>query len=175
MPILKRILNIKLVACVLLLVSFSLQAEPSKEDRVKAAIIFKMTKFITWPSPKTNLTICVVGSGSINSEIQRFHHKYSMGRRLSITHKKPEASLEKLCEIVFIHNTDRNTIGKVLDKLREKSVLTISDSEQFSHQGGVIELFRSGNKIRFAINRNSANDSKLDISSKLLNLAKIVE
>ena len=175
MPILRPLIIIKLVASLLFFASFSALAEPTKEDRVKAAILFKITKFITWPSPKTSLTICIIGDGSLNSEIQKINRKFSMGRRLSITHKVPGAPLEKLCEIVFIHNTERSVIGTVLDKLREKPVLTISDSEQFTQQGGVVELFRTGNKIRFAINRNSVKDSQLTISSKLLNLAKIVE
>lgn len=159
----------------LFVLSMNVHAEVTKEDRVKAAIIFKLTKFITWPDKKKSLTLCVVGSGSINSEIQKINRKFSMGRRLTVTHKMASASMDKLCDLVYIHNSDNQDISQVLSKLKNSSVLTISDSKQFANKGGMIELYRSGSRIKFAINRNSAENSKLAISSQLLNLAKIVE
>lgn len=175
MPIHTKQKIISLLASFFLMFSMSAYAEVTKEDRVKAAILFKLTKFITWPAKKQSLTLCVVGSGSINAEIQKINRKFSMGRRVSVTHRMANASMDKLCDLVYIHNSDNQDISLVLSKLKDTSVLTISDSEQFASKGGIIELYRSGSRIRFAINRNSAEKSKLSISSQLLNLAKIVE
>lgn len=164
-----------LLTSFLLMMSMNAYSNVTKEDRVKAAIIFKLTKFISWPAKKQSLTLCVVGSGSINTEIQKINRKSSMGRRLSVTHKIASASMDRLCDLVYIHNTTSKEIKQVLGKLKDSPVLTISDSKQFAESGGIIELYRSGNRIKFAINRNSVKQAKLSISSQLLNLAKIVE
>ncbi|MGB1271643.1 MAG: YfiR/HmsC family protein, partial [Endozoicomonas sp.] len=68
-------------------------ASPTKEDKVKAAIVFKLTKFVSWPGRTKALTMCIVGSGSINQELQKINYKFSLGRRISITHKQPTARL----------------------------------------------------------------------------------
>ena len=175
MPILKKQQLISVMASILMMFSTSAHSETNKEDRVKAAIIFKLTKFITWPAKKQSLTLCVVGNGSINNEIQKINRKFSMGRRLSVTHKMANASMDKLCDMVYIHNSDNQDISLMLNRLKNSSVLTISDSRQFAKKGGIVELYRSGSRIKFAINKNSAEQSKLSISSQLLNLAKIIE
>ena len=77
--------------------------------------------------------------------------------------------------MVYIHNTDNKTTKIILDKLSGLPVLTISDRGQFAEQGGSVGLYRSGNRIRFAINTTSLKNSKLEVSSKLLSLAKIVK
>lgn len=164
-----------LLAITVLIAALPLKAEVTREDKVKAAIIYKMTKFITWPQKKQTLTLCIIGDGSINSELQKINRKFSMGRRLSITHKAHTAPLDKLCEIIYIHNTDNKSTRIVLDKLEKSAVLTISDIEQFAEQGGIVGLYRTGSRIRFAINRNSVKSANLSISSQLLKLAKIIE
>ena len=175
MPVHNKHKIIILLVSLLLALSTNTYSEPTKEDKVKAAIIYKLTKFISWPVNKKSLTLCVVGNGSINSEIQKINRKSSMGRRLSVTHKMASASMDKLCDIVYIHNSDNNVINQVLAKLQNSEVLTISDSSQFASKGGIIELYRSGSRIKFAINRKSAEKARLSISSQLLNLAKIVD
>ncbi|WP_067517666.1 YfiR family protein [Endozoicomonas ascidiicola] len=149
--------------------------EATKEDRVKAAIVFKLTKFITWPAKKQTLALCVIGSGGINSELAKINHKFSMGRRISVTHKAPAAPLDKLCDMVYVHNIKNIDVATVLKKLQKKPVLTISDNDDFAFQGGVIELFRTGSKIRFAISKGSTRNAGLSISPQLMKLAKIVD
>ena len=175
MPISIKKQFICLLAATFMALPNSAFAEVTKEDRVKAAIIFKLTKFVSWPKKKQSLTLCVIGSGSINNEIQKINRKFSMGRRLSVTHKMPNASMDRLCDLVYIHNSDNQDISLVLNKLKDSPVLTISDSKQFAEKGGTIELYRTGSRIKFAINKNSIQQAQLSVDSQLLKLAKIVE
>ena len=163
-------------AVVLLLGLNSAQGqEVTKADKVKAAIVFKLTKFISWPEKKQTLALCIIGQGAINSEIHKSNHKFSLGRRISVTHKKPSASLSKLCDLIYIHNTKSAAILEVINKLQDKPVLTISDSQNFANQGGVIELFRAGSRIRFAINQKVVQNIGLTINPQLMGLAKVVK
>jgi len=51
-------------------------------------------------------------------------------------------------------------------------VLTVSDIDRFSLRGGIIEFRMVGNRVRFDINRNAAVAARIDISSKLLSVAR---
>ena len=50
----------------------------------------------------------------------------------------------------------------------------MSDMEGFATRGGIIELLKRGNKIRFEVNVASAEAAGLTISSSLLRLARTV-
>ena len=178
MPVLRNLnkaLTKSLLVMLISLSSLELQAAATKEDKVKTAIIYKITKFISWSNRKQVLTLCILGEGPINIELNRINRKNTMGRRLSITHKDPNAPFEKLCDALYIHNTDNQTISKVIDRLKGKPVLTISDAKNFAEQGGIVGLTRKGSRIRFSINQSSANAAGLTINSQLLGLAKIIK
>ncbi|MCX5637000.1 MAG: YfiR family protein, partial [Planctomycetota bacterium] len=53
-------------------------------------------------------------------------------------------------------------------------VLTISEMEGFIEKGGMINFITEESKVRFEINDSAAKKSGLQISSKLLSLAKKV-
>lgn len=163
------------IMAVVLLSSQSQLSHAAPEDKIKTAIIFKMTKFISWPKKSQALTICILGEGAMNSELNKINRKDTKGRRISITHKNVNAPFEKLCDALFIHSVDNATVRSVIDRLKGKPVLTISDTHSFVESGGMIGLSRKGKKINFAINNHSATESKLTISSKLLKLAKTVK
>ncbi|WP_257288174.1 MULTISPECIES: YfiR family protein [unclassified Endozoicomonas] len=145
------------------------------EDMVKTAIVYKITKFVTWPKKKQSLTLCIMGEGSINSELTKINRKSSMGRRLSVTHKDLNAPVDKLCDILYIHSIDQASSSKMTRSLKGKPILTISDSRSFAEQGGLIGLARKGKKISFTINKSSVDASGLKISSQLKSLAKVIE
>ena len=158
----------------LLLTLTQAKAEVTKEDKVKAAIVYNMIKHVQWPKKNKTLTLCIIGEGAINRELQKINRKFSEGRRLSVTHKTHSAPLDKLCELVYLHSVNNKTTEAVLQKLKNSDVLTISDREQFAQQGGIIGLYRTGKRIRFAINRSAAEGAKLSIGDQLLKLAKII-
>ncbi|MGI9280661.1 MAG: YfiR family protein [Endozoicomonas sp.] len=145
------------------------------EDRVKTAIVYKITKFVTWPKKKQSLTLCILGEGSINGELIKINRKSSMGRRLSVTHKDLNAPVDKLCDILYLHSIDQASSSKITSSLKGKPILTISDSRSFAEQGGSIGLARKGKKINFTINKSTVDASGLNISSQLQNLAKVID
>jgi hypothetical protein len=61
-----------------------------------------------------------------------------------------------------------------LSDIRTLPILTISDARDFSHAGGIIELYVEDGHMRFAINVDAAERTGLRISSRLLGLAKVV-
>lgn len=58
--------------------------------------------------------------------------------------------------------------------MRGSSTLTVGDSPEFAHEGGVIRLYLVDDRVRFEINVDAAERAHLTISSKLLVLAHVV-
>ena len=58
--------------------------------------------------------------------------------------------------------------------IRKQPVLTVSDGNGFAAAGGIIELYVDKGRMRFAINLDAVEQSGLNLSSRLLGLARIV-
>lgn len=182
-PLLIRIL----LVCLLLMVSSVdgmlpiriTHAQPSPiEYRVKAAFLYQFFKFVEWPSQAfhaTNQTICigVVDGGPMANALQSVEGKEAKGRRVVIKRFKEPEELE-FCHILFISSGMEDRMGEILDRLKGTSTLTVSDIDGFARRGGMINFITVENKIQFEINVEAAERAKLQISSHLLRLARIV-
>jgi hypothetical protein len=63
-------------------------------------------------------------------------------------------------------------LPQLLQQLRGWPVLTVSDAEGFTSQGGVIGLLLEDDRVRFEIGVAAAQAAGLQISSKLLRLSR---
>ena len=78
-------------------------------------------------------------------------------------------------DVVFIVQSEESNLERILKILTNRAILTISDIEDFAKRGGTIGFFEDNNRIRFDINLDVANETGLQISSKLLRLARVVD
>ena len=77
-------------------------------------------------------------------------------------------------QILFISRSERGRLGPILATLKGRSILTVSDLEDFAQDGGVICFVLVDNKIRLRVNLDAAKQAGLTLSSKLLRPAQIV-
>jgi hypothetical protein len=78
------------------------------------------------------------------------------------------------CHILFISESEKNRLRSILTELKQSPVLTVSDIENFAQHGGMIALVKAQQQVRFEINPIALRHAGLAISSKLLELAKVV-
>jgi hypothetical protein len=76
--------------------------------------------------------------------------------------------------MLFISDSEKKLTGQILEKLKGLPVLTVGENDQFLSQGGVVNFVKKDANIRLEINLDAARQSKLKISSKLLNVADSV-
>lgn len=182
-PLLTRIL----LLCILLVASIVdgvhpiriTHAQPSPlEYQVKAAFLYHFFKFVEWPPeafPATNQTICigVVDDGLMASTLQSIEGKEAKGRRVVVKRFKGLENSE-FCHILFIGSGMEGRLAEILDQLRGTSTLTVSDIDGYARRGGMINFIIVEDKVQFEINVDAAERAKLQISSHLLRLARIV-
>jgi YfiR/HmsC-like len=177
MAFLRRVLVVLLG---LLALPVSAQEVPSPaplEYELNAAFLYNFVKFVEWPpdafaGPRSPLTICVYGENPFGSSLDGAVRGESLGER-SLLVQRP-AALDELrdCKVLFVSRSERQRMPEVLSQIEGAPVLTVSDTDGFLRAGGIINFVLEENKVRFLINQDAAERSRLRISSKLLRLAK---
>ncbi len=148
------------------------------EYQVKAAYLLNFARFVEWPAgalpASSPLEIGIVGSDSFGGALDEvLRGKSANGHPIQLRHLRWDDILTPY-QIVFIGASEESHLPQILRLLAHSSVLTVSDIDRFSLRGGVIELRMVGNRVRFDINRSSAIAAQLNISSKLLSVARAV-
>jgi hypothetical protein len=154
-------------------------AQTASAPVLKAAFLYNFAKFSEWPAdalaPGQRLAMCVVGDGALVSALgQTLKGQAIEGHQLTVTVLKAGESAAA-CHLLFVSASEIRRSAAVLTEVRGASVLTVSDAEAFAEASGVAQLIVENDRMRFAINIAAAQRSRLNISSKLLSLAKIVK
>jgi hypothetical protein len=153
-------------------------AEDSLEYEVKAGFLYNFTKFVQWPEESFKeknapIVIGILGSDPFGEKFDRaLSNEKSGGRPLVVKRFKTAQDVEG-CHIVFVSNRESDQLPKLFEKLKDTYTMTAGESEDFTRGGGVIRFFLEQGKVRFEINISAARRKKLEISSQLLNLARI--
>lgn len=156
----------------------SLTAAELGEYEIKSGMLFNFTSFIVWPAQAADqsntLTICLTANNPANRSFERLQGKQSNNRKLTIRAVSTPQST-KGCNVLFISSSESSHLAAYLKEVQNKPVLTVSDIENFTANGGMIGFYEDLGKIRFEINFESSQQSGLQIKSQLLKLAKIVK
>ena len=146
---------------------------------MKAAFLFHFAQFIEWPEEAfkdagSPLTYCTLGEDPFHGALDTSLGGKTIGARpMRVLHFKPSQEVQG-CQVLFLGAAEKQLIPATLASLKERPVLTVGESERFAANGGMIGFLVENNKIRFEVNLEAAERSKLKISSRLLSLAKTV-
>lgn len=146
---------------------------------LKANYLYHFAKFVDWPSSVTRdasmpFTICVVGEHQVARQLWYLVRDKSLyGHELLVREVGSEAAAQK-CRILFIPSSQWNVAGRWMDDLQSTSVLTVGDIPGFCERGGIVNFWSDSGRLRFEINPRAAESAHLNLSSKLLRLARIV-
>lgn len=168
-------INLKTATAFLLLCAFTICSQVSiAQDRtasLKAAYVYYFTKFVYWPEEKSSRMVCVDSSSQqLQDAFAKISIKASNTLGLTfLTESVTHAELA-LCDLVYLTESSA-TSAKDLG-LAKGSLLVVDDGVEGSV--AVITLMVVDSKLVFEINRNNARQSQLEISAKLLGLARKV-
>jgi hypothetical protein len=144
--------------------------EQSLEYQVEAAYLYNFVKFVEWPAGTLGdaITICAAGSTPLAAALEQIVRDEAIGgHRLAVrTVDAPQAA----CNVLFIPRDV--AAGEYLRSARTAPVLTVGESSDFIAQGGIINFVRDGGMMRFEIDQEAARRARLQISSRLLRLAR---
>jgi len=177
---------LKLMLCVsLILIPFLFaSAQEIDEYLIKSAFLFKAPVFMEWPPnasyllPQNNFVIAIIGSDPFNGKLQLAIKASNIKLKNKNISIRTVTKVEEIgsSDIVFISNSEKYNLTKILNYVKDKPILTLSDTRVFIDKGVMINMYIENNALQFNVNLKSINESKIYVSSKLLvNANKVVK
>jgi YfiR/HmsC-like len=154
------------------------RAQSPSEYQIKAVFLYNFAKFVEWPSdPGGNpgsISICVLGDDPFGGTLDEAIKGKTVNGRELVARRYKQVEETTHCQIVFIGSSNKKVLRPILESLKGESTLTVGETEGFARLGGMINFTLEESRVHFEINVDAADHARLKISSKLLNLAKIV-
>lgn len=147
----------------------------SPEYQVKAAYLYNFARFVAWPpDDRREIRVCVLGEDPFGTDLDALGSRTVRG--LPIVLERPaERGRLTHCHLLFIATSASAELSSILDELSEVSVLTIGESDGFAAAGGMIGFIERDGRVKLEINLRAARVAYLEISSKLLEVSRVVE
>lgn len=167
------------------------------EYTLKAALLFKLTKFVSWPAkeaeevvnaeqdhdvegddaapiqPDPAFNLCVVGADPFGAALDPLSER-QVGQRLIALHRIAATDPVAHCQLVFVNEFRGDRLTSVLNRINNMPILTVSDIDGFAELGGMIEITRQRKRLGFRINISAVRAAGLTIAAPLLELATVV-
>ena len=111
-------------------------APAPREYLIKAVFLYNFAKFTTWPTesfpdPQAPLRLCILGEDAFGAAMESIEGKSIKGRPLAVIRIAQVADAER-CHILFVSTSEEERLRAILDDLRERPILTISDMPNFA-------------------------------------------
>ncbi len=148
-------------------------AEPLPEYTVKTGYLYNFAMLTEWPSEAAggNLELCIAGNDGLGSALQALHGKTVNNRQIKV-HTLADLAEANQCHVLYIAEVERSEFAQLKRAIATRPVLTITDNEQFAKSGVAIFLRTEGARLVFEIDANAAKSANLNISARLLRLAR---
>lgn len=156
-------------------------ADISSEYQFKAVCLVRFAQFVEWPpsafaNSGSPIVIGVMGANPFGDSLQEAVRQVGLVRNRAFSVEQFKRVEEiRVCHILFISTSEDARLEKVLVALHGRSILTVGESENFALRGGMIRFRTVENKLRFFVNVEQARSEGLQLSSKLLQWAKVVK
>jgi hypothetical protein len=154
-------------------------AQSATAPILTAAFLFNFAKFTEWPrdalAPGQELMFCVVGDNAVREALERTVEGHAIdSHQLTVRIVKPDGSPSG-CHLLYVAGSEGARAGLLLASAKGSAMLTVSDAEHFAQTGGIAQLVRERDRMRFTVNLGAARHARLTLSSRLLSLANVIQ
>lgn len=150
----------------------------ASEYEVKAAYIFNLLPFTTWPptafqTPTSPLTICVAAPDPFGNLLKQTFQDERVGDHPVVVTDVASAAAVGGCQVLFI-GASADADGTIQRAAASGSILTVGEAGRFQQRGGMVTFFIERGRVRFDVNQTSAARTRIQFSSKILQIARMV-
>jgi len=156
------------------------ESSVSSEYLIKAGFIYNFANLVQWPSnaftqPDSPIVIGILGEDPFGTVLDRVLAGKKVNGRIFLVKRLKSVPDLKECHIVFVSSSEMAHLAEAIHLVKGMPILTIGEIPGFARRGGIINLFLEDNKVHFEVNVEAAKEADLNISSRLLALARIVQ
>ena len=180
-----------LAVALMTLLSLPAKAVQVEEYELKTAYLYNFALFTTWPADALSdgdpIVICTMGDDQFGSHIEQLQGRKVRDKQL-VVRRGVDLEQASSCHMLYIAENNHEKMAVILEALRGKSVLTVSDIPQTQPEttGGagnlavdkasrcMIMLILQDKRLMFEVDSMAAGQAGLTMSSRLLHLARDV-
>jgi hypothetical protein len=171
---------VALMLCLALALQGHAQTSDPSEYLIKAGFTYNFAKLVQWPAaafpqPDSPIVIGILGTDPFGAMLdQVLGGKKVNGRSFVVKRLKfgPEI---KDCNILFVSSSEVAHLEDIFHMVKGAPILTIGETPSFARRGGIINFTLEDDKVHFEVNVEAAKQADLNISSRLLTLATIIQ
>jgi len=140
---------------------------------LKAAFLYNFALFTSWPAPSpTAITLCVMGRDELGSAFDALANKQIDGKPVQVRRIESVADA-KVCQVLFVPESSGGALASIARGLQTQPVLVVT--EMPAPDASMIVLETEGSRLAFSVNLLRVKAAGLELSSKLLRLARSVK
>lgn len=166
------------LALLLLVRVAAAHADDSLEQRVKAAFLFNFAKFVSWPAAKLPgaadpILFCVLERDPLGSTLEATLAGKTIDRHPLLMRRVSRPEELRDCQIAYLGAVDVSRAPAPFEMMAGGSVLTVYDADA-AQAGGIVRFYLDERKVHFEINEAAAAREGLQVSSRLLGVARVI-
>jgi hypothetical protein len=163
-------------------------AEENREAIIKAACLYNFAMHTQWPKDaavgaKDKFHIGVVGKGDLNPFLKKIADTRTVHDKSIAVHHFPSLKDYEPCHVLFVSRepavdskeSAADRLAAAVKKAKGTPTMIVSESEGLAEKGATINFYVEENVVKFEINLDTAKAAGLEISSKVLRLAKVIQ
>lgn len=166
------VLQIGFVLLVSSLVGNTATAENPRSSIPLPMALHKFAMYTTWPDKsfkdeKAPFVFGILGQDPFGKDTELLKGATLMGRKLVI---KRLANLQEALSshLLFISSSEKERLPQILEALKNTSILTVGDMENFYESRGMLQIVSRAEGTSFKINEQAVKDAKLSINPQLI-------
>jgi hypothetical protein len=153
-------------------------AQTLEEQTVIAALVLNTMRYTNWPKEvqaqmKDSISLCIVGDNVLQQSFSSIEGKQVGNKLLQVVNLSRLRNFEQ-CHALYLSEIKQNILLQVFLEIKKLPLLTIGEGSDFANQGGMIGLENVDGKFTMFINLPVVRESNLNISARLLALAKTI-
>ncbi|HKW87551.1 MAG TPA: YfiR family protein [Candidatus Acidoferrales bacterium] len=165
------------LVCLPTLASAQTQIPQDSASHSESETLYRIAEFVEWPDsaprPGATFNFCVLGKDPFGTSLDDAVLGHPIGERQTMIVRATRMGDLIACNVLFFGSSETARLPKILPKLHDKNILTVSESPDFAASGGIVELRRSEARISIVINVDAAHRAGLTFRAQLLSLAKV--
>ena len=160
-----------IIAGLLLWLSVPHSGQAQALSKYQAVFMYNFTRYIEWPTAKQPLVIGVMGNSPVLLELER--SAKTKGDAFRVVKVATMDEVDK-CDMIFLPKEQSRNLSLVVKKTQGKSILIVTEDAELASRGANISFYVENDKLRFIINQEATNSRDIQVSSKLLAMAKVI-
>jgi len=151
----------------------------SLEHRVKAGFLYNFVRYVEWPTgtfgSSTNaFVIGILGEDPFGAVLDATVAGKTVDSRPIRVERIRRVAQAETCRILFVSDSEKEQLADILARLRDRSILTVSDADGFLAHGGQIQFVIEHNRVMFDVNLEAVRRAGLTVDANLLRVARRV-